>query len=207
MGLSVWIMFAIFFSSSSLFLSLFLSSLSQLSTSSWLGQPVPLHFPVFMSPRSTFSILVCHVAISSLCSNVSGLFVSVDTIVLGFFSTQFWLQPTLDPLPQLDWFLVLILGWFMTASFFFFCLINDYDEPALPVASAFGSNTCFLACLAQTLTFISGVKKTKQKTIGLHRAVSLSKSSIRPYHKPSRMECRQAAVSTSCPLESILILI
>lgn len=38
----------------------------------------------------------------------------------GFFSTQFWLLPTLDPLPQLDWFLVLILGWFMTASFFSF---------------------------------------------------------------------------------------
>lgn len=35
-----------------------------------------------------------------------------------FFSTHFWLQPTLDPLPQLDWFLFLILGWFMTASFF-----------------------------------------------------------------------------------------
>lgn len=37
--------------------------------------------------------------------------------VVFFFSTQFWLLPILDPLPQLDWFLVLILGWFMTASF------------------------------------------------------------------------------------------
>lgn len=92
-------------------------------------------------------------------------------------------------------------------EFFFFCLINDYAQPAPPVASAFGSNTCFLACLAQTLTFISGVKKTKQKTIGLRRAVSLSKSSVSPYHKLSQMKCCQAAASTSCPLESILILI
>lgn len=50
-----------------------------------MGHPVPLNLLVFKSARSTFSILVCHVAISSLCSSVSGLFVSVDTIVLFFF--------------------------------------------------------------------------------------------------------------------------
>lgn len=160
--LCLWVWVWIFL----LLLFFFLSTSLVLSFLSFLGDCPPhpdwvnLIFLFFMSARSTFSILVCHVDISSLCSSVSGLFVSVHTIVFwGFFPPQFWLLPTLDPLPQLDWFLVLILGWFMTASFLFFCLINDYAEPALPVASAFGSNTCFLACLAQTLTFISGVKK------------------------------------------------
>lgn len=57
-------------------------------------------------------------------------------------------------------------SWVIYDCEFSFCLISDNSE----ACSACGASTCFLACLAQTLTFISG---RKNRNLELHWAVSL----------------------------------